>query len=358
MTLMLLPGMPKWPIILIIGGLGLAWWRIRNIKNNSEVSQDLFASTDDEAMSKVIPPVEINLGIELAESWTEKETEITGQISKLRETHESKFGIAFPGVKIVENSDIGPQSYALKLYGTRYGRGEIKAESTLAIRTTESKDTLAGIETKDPVFGLPALWISPSQTEEAQALNWSIVDPVSLLTTHLGRLLEQEAPALLSRAVMVKLIDEVRDRQGGLVEELIPNALTISDVQHILKNLLSEGVSIAMICNQLQDNNADLAVISLDPKLENKITLSLQQAGSAEIMMVDPKTAQSLTASISRIAAEMINQGRHPVLLCGDALRRQMRAMTKRAIPQLSVLSVSEVPMNISLKSFDVIKLD
>ena len=390
MVLMLLPGMPKWPIIAIMGILGFAWWRIRNPKVEENEDGDLFEDATDDAMSKTIPPVEIALGSELAAAWASEEEAITSRIAEARTAHEKQFGIAFPGVRIVEDSALPALSYALRLFGTRYGRGEIEPDSVLAIRTEKSQEGLGGIETTDPVFGLPALWISPDDSDQARALNWSVVDPTSLLTTHLTRIMTQESAALLSRAVAVKLIDEVRDRQGGLVEELIPNAMTVSDVQRVLQNLLSEGVSIAnidfifealvdlsrnekdptiltelvrrrmsvMICNQLQDQNADLAVISLDPKLENQITQRLQQSQDPEAIAVDPRMAQTLIAKISHLAASMTQDGRNPVLLCGDALRRQMRALTRRSIPQLAVLGVSEVPMNINLKSFDIIRTE
>ena len=390
MLLMLLPGMPKWPIVIIMGLLAFAWWRIRNPKIAEDSELDLFEDETDDAMSKVIPPVEIALGPQLAAAWADEEEIITNRIAEARAKHEKKFGIAFPGVRIAEDSVLDDKTYVLRLFGTRYGQGELETNSVLAIRTEKSDDSLAGIETKDPVFGLPARWIDKEESDRATSLNWSVIDPVSLLTTHLTRIITQEASALLSRAVTVKLIDEVRDRQGGLVEELIPNALTISDVQKILQNLLSEGVSIAnidfifealvdlsraekdttaltelvrrkmnvMICNQLQDKNPDLAVISLDPKLENQIAQKVQQSANADSIAVDPKMAQTMIATISKISASMTQEGRSPVLLCGDSLRRQMRALTRRSIPQLSVLSVSEIPMNINLKSFDVVKAD
>lgn len=390
MILMLLPGMPKWPIIIIISLLALTWWRIRNPRVDGNEELDLFDDATDDAMSKVIPPVEIALGSQLAAAWADSEEKITNPISKARTEHEKKFGIAFPGVRIIEDNALGELSYDLRLFGTRYGRGELEPNSLLAIRTDKSQNNLSGLETKDPVFGLPARWISAADADTATTMHWSVIDPVTLMTTHLTRIMTQEAASLLSRAVTVKLIDEVRDRQGGLVEELIPNALTISDVQRILQNLLSEGVSIAnidfifealvdlsrsekdpttltelirrkmsvMICNQLQDKNLDLAVLSLDPKLENKIAQKIQLAANPETIAVDPKTAQALISKISVLTAQMTQDGRNPVLLCGDNLRRQMRALTSRSIPQLSVLAVSEVPMNINLISFDIVKVD
>jgi flagellar biosynthesis protein FlhA len=186
------------------------------------------------------------------------------------------------------------------------------------------------------------------------------------------------------------LLEEVRDRQGGLVEELIPNILTISDVQRILQNLLSENVTIAnidlifehlvdlarnekdvgmitelvrqrlnySICNALRDRNPDLAVISLDPRIENQILSALNSSNNVNNMVVDPKLAQNLISKLAQISLSMQNQGRNPVLLCDSAIRRQMRALTKRTLPKLSVLAVTEIPMNINLTSFDIVKFE
>ena len=390
MVLMLLPGMPKWPIIIIIGVLAIIWWQIRKVKNDVGDELDLFDESMDQTMSKLVPPVELALGPELSRSWSDKELTMTENITKARTEHERIFGLGFPGVRTIEDETLPRLAYDIRLFGTRYARGEIEPNSVLAIRTDRSEGSLAGVETTDPVFGLPAYWINSEEADSATALNWSVIGPTTLLTTHLTQVLSQEAASLLTRAVTVKLIDEVRDRQGGLVEELIPNGMTISDVQRVLHNLLSERVSIAnidfifealvdlsrmekdttkltelvrrkmnvMICNQLQAENNDLAVISLDPKLENRMTQTAQQKPDPTGLVVDPVTAQNLIDNLSEIAARMVQQGRSPVLLCGDSIRRQMRALTQRAIPQLSVLAVSEIPRNINLKSFDIVKMD
>lgn len=384
---MLLPGMPKWPIIVIVGLLALAWWKIRSVNPTDHRDAALSEETDDEPLTKIASPIEIALGLKLADAWGTEEQTLMQRINAARTTHERQFGFAFPGVKVVEDSDIPPFSYALRLYGIRYGRATIEPESVLAIQTDRSQDVLSGTLTEDPVFRIPAYWIARDQEKAAEEAHWSIVDPVALVATHLSKILTEECATLMTRAMTVKLIEEVRSRQSSLVDELIPNIMPVSDVQKILRNLLSEGVSIAnidfiletlidiskiekdptvitellrrrmsvMICNRLQDHNDDLAVISLDPKLENQITQRMQQVSSPDTIVIDPSLAQSLISRLSLATTKMTGEGRRPVLLCGDAIRRQMRALTRRTIPGLSVLAVSEIPMTINLTSFDVI---
>jgi flagellar biosynthesis protein FlhA len=188
----------------------------------------------------------------------------------------------------------------------------------------------------------------------------------------------------------VSLLEGVRARQPGLVEEVIPQLLSISDVQRVLQNLLSEGVSIAAIdliveyladasrseknlgaltelvrqrhayaiCHKLRDRHRDLAVMSLDPRLENQIQGSLAAGGKRETLALDPHLVERLVRQISLLANEMIRKGREPVLLCGSEIRRQMRSLTRRSIPKLAVLSVNEIPLSVDLSSHGVVKLE
>ena len=188
----------------------------------------------------------------------------------------------------------------------------------------------------------------------------------------------------------MKLIDEVRDRQGGLIEELIPNQLGVSDIQRILQALMSENVSIAnidlimehlvdiskvekdpsnqveqlrqkmgyTICNALRGRHSELAVLSIDPKLENTILSQINTQSSVQGLSIDPKLAQSLLEKMADLSGKMQAQGRLPVILCNDLIRKPLQSLTKRAIPKLSVISVSEIPVNINLTSFELVKLE
>jgi len=182
----------------------------------------------------------------------------------------------------------------------------------------------------------------------------------------------------------------VRERQPGLVEELIPNIMTASDVQRVLQMLLQERVSIAnidliletlvdvgrserdpaelverirqklsvAICNGLRGHHEDLAVLSLDPRAENRIIAEVGASGAHNLLGIDPRLAEQLLRGLAPLVDRMIRQGRAPVLLCAGPLRRTMARLTQRTMPQLSVISVDEIPLRVSLSSFDVIKLE
>uniref|UniRef100_UPI003FA1BFA1 flagellar biosynthesis protein FlhA n=1 Tax=Fretibacter rubidus TaxID=570162 RepID=UPI003FA1BFA1 len=389
-AMMLMPGMPKWPMFILIPMCFLAYLKMRRIAQEAK-DEDEIEEEATTTISKPLPLLEIGFGSELTESWKNNEATIMERISNLRDTHEKMMGIGFPNMKIVDSEKLGSMEYEIKLFGTQYASGTIHPDMVLAIKGDNAKDDIVGMETTDPAFGLPALWIEGKLSEKARDSNYTIIDPLTVLITHLGEIMRDEASTLLTRNIVVKLIEEVRDRQGGLIEELIPNLMTISDIQRVLQNLLSENVSIAnidiivehlvdlsrtekdttrltelirqrlshSICNNLKDRHADLAVISLDPRVENQIVAAVNmQGGNTETLAVEPKLAQQLINKLVKTSGEMHRQGRAPVLLCGAEVRRQMRVLTRRALPKLAILSVNEIPVSVSLKSFDIVKID
>lgn len=389
LALLLMPGMPKWPIALIaLAGFGI-WWRGRRRRAaGSAVTESALA--DDATATPAIAPLEIRLGVALREAWREQEPLILERIAGVRRAHEQEFGMQLPPVQLLEGDGLGSDEYEIRLFGSRYGAAEIHPDRMLAISSKESRDSLDGIRAQDPAFGLPATWITTEEAETARGAGYTIVDPVTVLMTHFTDITRTEASALLTRSVVAAQLDGVRSRQPGLVEELLPNTLTISDVQRVLQNLVGEGISIAnidlivehladlartqkdpaeltelirqrmsyAICNQLRGRHNDLAVLSLDPRVENQIATSINANGGRAGLAVEPRLAEQIIRKLMPLSEEMFRQGRAPVLLCGGETRRHLRSLTRRSIPKLSILSVGEIPMRINLKSFDVVRLE
>jgi flagellar biosynthesis protein FlhA len=389
MALLLLPGMPKWPIALIIGISLFAWYRARQAAGPGGDSAGAEDAEGESGATGPAPALEIRLGSELQAAWRSEEPTILDRIASLRRIHEQDYGIGFPAVRLAEGSGLGTLEYEIRMFGARYASGEIHPDRLLAIKGEQST-SIEGIETQDPAFGLPALWIDPAAAQEARQAKLKLIDPITVLVTHFAEIVQGEIAALVTRSVVVSMLDEARGRQVGLVEELIPNGLAISDVQRVLQNLLSEGVSVAnfdlilehltdlsrtqkdpaeltelvrqrlsySICHQLRGRHRDLAVLSLDPRLENQIAGKLGHGAAQSGLIIEPKVADQLIRKLAGLADAMHHEGRAPVLLCGSEVRRHVKAFTRRSVPKLSVLSVSEIPVRISLSSYDIVKVE
>lgn len=387
--LLLLPGMPKWPLLLLIAAAGFSWWRMRH--KGKAADEAAPAEQSDTASATQAPPViSVALGESLAGAWKPTEAIVMDRIANLRDAHERTLGIAFPAISLIDDVRLGAREYEIRLFGARYANGEVSPGQVLAIRSEQASVRLDGPETVDPAFGLPAVWIDESEAVSAREGGCTIVDPLTVFMTHLGEVLRSEASALITRATVVKLLDNIRARQPGLVEELTPQLLPVSDIQRVLQNLVSESVSIASIdhiaehladiartekdpgavtellrqrisyaiCNRLRERHRELAVMSLDPRLENQIQGTLAAGARRDTLALDPRLADRLLRKLASGANDMMRQGREPVLLCGGELRRPLRALTRRSIPRLSILAVAEIPMNVELKSHAIVKLD
>jgi len=391
-VLLMLPGMPKWPmaIVALIAAGSFFAARRKKLAADAEAPFDEAGRDVEQSASKGTPPVEILLGRDLSQHWASIKPLLTERIAALRTQREKASGFVIPAILVQDGAELGPFDYEIALHGARYAQAQVLPDKLLAVRAGETAETLPGIETRDPAFGLPATWIDVELADRAREIGCTIVDPVTVMMTQIGEVVRNEAAQLLSRADVVALLEGVRTRQAGLIEELIPGVMSISDVQRVLQNLLSEDVSIRNIdqiaetlvdvgrsvkdtgeltemvrqrlahgiCQTLRGRNAQLSVLSLDPRMESQITDSIRRADKAAGFVLDPKLAEQMIRKLIPLVDAMMRQRLSPVLLCNSEIRRHLKAFTRRSVPRLSVLSVNEIPHTIDLKSFAVVKLD
>ena len=393
--LLLMPGMPKWPIgvlLLLFAGtwLGARRRRAEAAPELAEAAAEEDAARTAQEAGRAPPVVGIALGHDLAEAWTGMRPVIAERIAALRRQQAEATGLSLPPIVVEDSLQIAALDYQIRLHGSTYAKGTLAPGKTLAVRSATSRDGLVGTETIDPAFGLPAWWIDDDQRERAREMGYTLVDPLTAMMTHLGEVIRAEAPLLLARSDVAQMLDGVRARQSGLIEELVPTVLSVSDIQRVLQNLLAENVSIRsidlicdilvdvgrttrdhgeltelvrqrmshVICNDLKAGHDQLAVLSLDPRIEAQISEAVGRNPEGAPLVIEPRLADSLLRKVHPSVEAMIQKGVTPVLLCGPAVRRQLRAFLRRSVPRLAVVSVNEIPQTISLKSFDVIRAD
>lgn len=387
--LMLLPGMPKWPMAILLLLFAAMWFGAR-ARRRAEAAQADPADDREAAEGTGVPVLSVRLGSELAGAWTAIKPVIAERIAAMRQQQLEGSGLNVPPVSVQDGKQLPAMDYEIMLFGSSVASATIYPDRTLAIRPAEATALPEGIEANDPAFGLPAVWIADDQREAAREAGFSLVDPVTVLMTHLGEVVRSEAPMLLTRNEVVRLLDATRGRQPGLVEELLPNILSVSDIQRVLQNLLAEDVSIrnldliceilvdvarqtrdhaelselvrqrlsVVICNDLRGRNAQLAVLSLDPRIEAQITESVGQSPAAGGLVIEPRLAETLMRKVAPMVEAMMKEGLAPVLLCGPAIRKHLKTFLRRTAPRLAVISVNEVPQSINLRSFGVLKND
>ena len=315
------------------------------------------------------------------------------RIAAFRKQHAQEYGIVLPRVRFRDAARLQPNRYEIVLDGVPCAKGEARVDRILAIHPAGDVRSIPGEVTRDPTYGLPALWIEEPQREAALAGKFTLVDPATVFLTHLTEVLRRESATFLTRAETEKLLARVRQGQPGLVEELIPTVLSVSDVQKVLQNLLREKVSIrnveavletlvdagrqskdtthltemvrhrlgSSICQGLVGESSALQVMTLDPSIESEFLHNLQAARSAEgtpqPFVLEPKLAEQFIGRLVHQAERMMKSNLLPVLLCSPELRRHVRALSERVVPHLRVLSMAEIPHTVELKCWGVVTL-
>jgi flagellar biosynthesis protein FlhA len=392
--LLLLPGIPALPTLaLLVVVLGV-WWFVRRIaatKAAAEPQADADGATekagDDPYAALPVEPIEVQVGAKWSALVAQADGLFMERIAAFRKQHAQEFGLVLPRVRFKDLARLGAERYEIHIDGVIAGRGEARADRLLAIHPTGDVTAVQGEVTRDPTYGLPALWIDATRREEAVAARYTLVDAQTVLMTHLTEVLRRESATLLTRSEVERLLARVRQSQPSLVEELIPTVLSVTDVQRVLQNLLREKVSIRhieailetladagraskdigyltervrhrlghAICQGLLGDAAALQVMTLDPAMESQFMHTLRQADGGQPLVIDPKLAEQFMSRLVSNAERMMKHNLLPVLLCSPDLRRHLRALSERVLPHLRILSMTEVPQTIELKSYAVV---
>jgi len=388
--LLLLPGIPALPTLFLLAAALLVAGLASRLREPpaGEPAPPPDGAAEDRFVPPTVEPLEVRVGSRWAQQVGEAGALLEERIAALRQQQAQELGLVVPPVRFRLGPQLGPDAYELHVDGVVAGRGEVRAGQLLAIHPAGDQKAVPGEATRDPTYGLPALWIAPALREQAAAARYTLVDGATVFITHLAEVVRREAPALLTRAETDRLLARVRQSQPSLVEELVPVVLSVGDVQKVLQNLLREKVSIRhlgailetladagratkdaaqlteavrqrlgqSICQGLANGATALQVLTLDPAVESRLLQGLRREGApATGLVLEPKLLEKLLLQLMQQAERMMKNNLLPVLLCAPELRRHLRSLSERGLPHLRVLSLAEIPHAIELKSYGTV---
>ncbi|WP_406866531.1 flagellar biosynthesis protein FlhA [Priestia megaterium] len=385
------------PIAILLGVGGYYLSRAKNQAVREEMAPTEEELEDNEMKSPEsvvnllsVDPIEFEFGyalIPLAD--TNQGGDLLDRIVMIRRQLALELGLVIPVVRIRDNIQLQPNEYCLKIKGNEVARGELLLDHYLAISPGMDDDLIEGIDTLEPAFKMPAKWISESVKEKAEMFGYTVVDPPSVVSTHITEVIKSYAHELIGRQETKQLIDHTKETYPILIEEVTPNPLSVGDIQRVLAKLLKESVSIRnlpiifevladygkmtsdtdllteyvrqglarQITSQYTVQEGLLRVLTLSGKVEKTMAEAVQQTEHGNYLSLDPNVSQAIVESIAKQTETLSFQEQSPIVLCSPAVRMYVRQITERYFPHMAVLSYNELETNVEVQSVGVVDI-
>ncbi|MEE8434553.1 MAG: flagellar biosynthesis protein FlhA, partial [bacterium] len=394
----IIPGMPTAPMLLVAVATGSLAWAIYRKRERAEHMEAETAIVEAAREAEESPedienllPID-RLGLELGYGLiplvdAEQDGELLERIKSIRRQVALEIGFIVPPIHIKDNLELAAGAYSIIINGVEVGRGEVMLDNLLAMKTGDVEEEIAGIDTIEPAFGLPALWITAEDQERAQLAGYTVVDLPTVLSTHLIEVIKTYAPEFLGRQETQRLVDNFAKNEPKVVEELIPTILPLGTVQKVMQNLLRERVSIRdmhtimetladmgpvtkdpdllteytrqnmarTITRQYQTQDGTLPLISLSQDVEDQLAGSLQTTPQGTYLGIDPEAAQSIIQNIEGEMERFSVSNYQPILLCSPLIRPHVKRLTERFMPNLVVLSHNEISTDVRIESLGIV---
>lgn len=383
----LLPGMPMFPFFALATAVGFAaraadveTGEITTITKPDGSKAQVGEPTEREKLEQMLPVelIELEVGYDLVPLVDASQGgELVERIAAIRRNLASELGIIVPAVHIRDNLRLRPGAYRLLLSGQEIGKADLRPSRLLAMDPTGTAQALPGEQTREPAFGLPAVWIVPAQRETAETLGYTVVDPATVAATHLTELLRAAAPELFGRGEAQELVDLFARREPKLVDELIPNLLPLGEVIKILRALLRESVSVRdlrtifeTLCDHARETKDPQILAELvRARLARQITARFAgEDGKVAALVLDPRAeeifrhgfpdasaSQRMLSSLDSVARGFAGVSTPPVLICAADVRRNVGEFFARRVPGLWVLSYREIDAKATLRTLGVV---
>jgi len=393
----LVPGLPHIPFILFSMLTGLLAWGSYKIEQTSTEEEPEIKEEEREPEEKQedmtgIPPLdvlEINLGYSLISLVDpEQNGDLVDRIKSVRQQFAREMGIIIPPVHIRDSLQLSPNQYSIIIKGNEIARGELMPDRLLVLNPTGSEiKGLQGIPTREPSFGLPGMWINPSEKEKAEVAGYTVVTPTTVIATHLTEVIKNHCHELIGRQEVQNMLEGFSKKYPKVVEELVPSLLPLGVVVKVLQNLLKERIpvrdmltiletladyapvtkdpdiltehvraNLARTITRQYEVDGVLHVITLEPSLEEKISGSVKQTSQGLYLVLDPWIAQSLVRSIREALERALNRGISPVILTSPGIRLPLRRFLERYIPHVVVLSSNEISSTVTIQTIDTVR--
>lgn len=396
----LVPGLPTVPFLALSGISGYLAYQLSNSeKLLDQESRSKAAKTAGKKEPEriedylTVDPLELEIGyglIPLVDS--EQGGDLLSRITLIRKQQALSLGIIIPPIRIRDNIQLKPQQYMIKIRGNEVASGELHMGHFLALNPGTAKGKISGVETREPTYGLPAVWIPMNQKAHAEDLGYTVVEPAAVLSTHLVEVLKQNAYKILSREDTKSLIENFKKRNSTVVDELIPNQMTYGGVHKVLQKLLKEGIPIRdlgtiletladyasltkdtdilteyvryalspTITHKYQDADGKIYALTLDPGLEKMISdeAQHQQGSKSFALALPPHVLNQIYIQLNQHVQDMQSQGRVPILVCSPTVRASMRRLVEPVLPQLAVISYGELLVNAEVESVGMVSVE
>lgn len=393
------PGLPPLPFFLLGGIAGSLAFTLGKVRQ-AQVAEKQKAATEQELEETKRPEsvlsylqldrIELEIGYSLIPLVDAAQGgDLLERVTMIRRQLALELGLIVPPVRIRDNLQLNPGAYSIKIKGVEVGTGELMVNHFLAMDSGGVSEPVEGIETTEPAFGLPALWVPENRREEAEMAGYTVVDPPTVLATHLTEIIRKHAHELVGRQEVKLLVDGLREEYSAVVDELIPNVLTLGEIQKVLQNLLREGVSIrdlVTILETLADyapitKNTDMLteyvreglarqisrqhtgeqgfipVITLDPAVEDVISQAVEETDRGMVVNLDPRVAGTLLEELAGAWEKATAAGHQPVVLCSPPVRLPLRRLTERSLPSLPLLSYNEIAPDATVQAVGAVSL-
>lgn len=387
----LMPGLPPVPFITLAVIIGLVGYllsskliREETVATTEKEVQQLQQPMAEELTSLVkVDPLEVEVGYNLISLvLPEQGGDFLDRVAMVRRQMALEMGMVIPAVRILDNLQLDANTYRIKLKGVELSSYKILPDHYLAMDSGLTTKEINGVETKEPAFGTPAIWISAKEKDEAEMVNYTVVDPPSVMATHLTEIIREHAYELLGRQEVKDMLDKLKEDYPAVINELVPDLMTTGEIQKVLQNLLWEGIPIKnmvtiletladyatktkdvqllteyvrqalsrQISKMYQKTDGVIYVVTLDPQLEDNLVQSLQESDQGNYLALEPSKTQQLLQKIANQMQGLLEQGHEPIVLTAPMLRRPLKELTFRSIKELIVLSYNELNTNINVE--------